>query len=94
MCHDRHQTHHRQVVVHGLEGAAQQLAGLGVPDLADAPAVLRVPDAQRPVERRRHDDVVAEGPGEVGDGPAVAFQDPLHAGRGRRQSHDGQGAVQ
>lgn len=87
-------THHSQVVVHGLEGAAEQLAGLRVSDLADAPTVLRVPDAQRPVERRRHDDVVAQRPGEVRDGAAVAFQGHLDAGRRRGQRHDGQGAVQ
>lgn len=45
-------THHSQIVIHGLEGAAQQLAGLWIPDLSDASAVLRVPDAQSPVQRR------------------------------------------
>lgn len=41
--------HHSQVVVHGLKGAAEQLAGLGVSDFSDAAPVLRVPDAQSPV---------------------------------------------
>lgn len=87
-------THHSQVVVHRLEGAAQQLAGLWISDLTDAAAVLRVPDAESPVQRRRHNDVVAQRPGEVCDGAAVTFQGDLHSGRRRGQRHDGQGAVQ
>lgn len=87
-------THHSQVVVHWLEGAAQQLTGLWISDLPDASSVLRVPDAESPVQRRRHDDVVAQGPGKVRDGAAVTFQGDLDSGGRRGQRHDGQGAVQ
>lgn len=42
-------THHSKIVIHGLEGAAEQLAGFWVSDLSYAPTVLRVPDAQSPI---------------------------------------------
>lgn len=90
----RAEAHHRQVVVHGLKGAAEQLAGLWISDLSDAAPVLRVPDTQSPVQRRGHDDVVAQRPSEVGDGPSVTFQGHLHTGRRGGQRHDGQRAVQ
>lgn len=42
-------THHSKVIIHWLEGAAEQLAGFWVPDFSNAPTILRVPDAQGPV---------------------------------------------
>lgn len=87
-------THHSQVVIHWLEGAAQQLTGLWISDLPDASSVLRVPDAEGPVQRRRHNDVVAQGPRKVRDGAAVTFQGHLDSGRRRGERHDRQGAVQ
>lgn len=87
-------THHSEVVIHGLEGAAKELARFRVSDLADTSTVLRVPDTQRAVQRRRHDDVVAKRPGEVSHGTRVPSQRHPN-GRGRRgQSHDRQGPVQ
>jgi len=41
--------HHSKVIIHGLEGAAEQLAGFWVSDFSDAPAILGVPDAQSPI---------------------------------------------
>lgn len=87
-------THHCQIVIHGLEGAAQQLTGLWISDLPDASSILGVPDAKGPVQRRRHDDVIAQRPSKVCDRTSVTFQGHLHGGRRGGQRHDGQGAVQ
>lgn len=46
---DLKNTHHSQVIIHGLEGAAEQLAGFWVSDFSNASTILRVPDAQGPV---------------------------------------------
>lgn len=87
-------THHSEVIIHWLEGAAEQLAGFWVSDFANASTILCVPDPQSPVQWRRHDDVIAQRPGKVRDGPAVTFQGQLHTWRRGRQRHDGQGTIQ
>lgn len=89
-----YKTHHSQVVIHGLEGAAEQLAGLWISDLSDAPSILRVPDAKSPIQGCGHNDVIAQRPSKVCDGTSMTFQSYLHTRRRRGQCHDGQGAIQ
>lgn len=88
------ETHHSEIVIHGLESAAEQFAGFWVTDLSNAPTILRVPDTQSSIQRCWHDDVIAERPSKVCDRTAVTFQGHLYIGRGRRQRHDGQGSIQ
>lgn len=63
---------HSEVVVDGLEGAAQQFSAIRVRDLTDAAAVLGGPDAHGGIEGGGHEDVIGEGPGEVRDTTRVA----------------------
>lgn len=87
-------THDGEVVVERLEGAAEQRGAVGVGHAADAAAVVGRPEAQRPVQRGRHEDVVGQRPREVRHAAVVAPQHPQHRRRPRRQPAHRDGAVQ
>ena len=87
-------THHGEVVVERLEGAAEQRGAVGVGHAADAAAVVGRPEAQRPVQGSRHEDVVGKRPGEIRHAAVVATQHPQHRRRPRSQAAHGNGAVQ